>query len=165
MAGPQHLHLPWMDTPFGTLTCLPNEYFLQHVLPPLPADIDPKRVLSRMLHSGSKRHRPITKDGRWRGFPKDPKQLKWDHDQPFVNFTAMVNAIAKAGAPRGVEPSLKAVAKKREWPRPSVFLIQPDVVPKDADWADIAVSGYLQTPSDVAFKVDVSDWSGRKYSS
>ena len=104
--------------------------------------------------------------GFWKGVRfASHDELKWDHDQPFVNFTAMVNAIAKAGAPRGVAPSLKAVAKKREWPRPSVFLIQPDVVPKDADWADIAVSGYLQTPSDVAFKVDVSDWSGREYSS
>lgn len=91
-------HLSPLLTPLGHATQLPIECFLQHVLPPLPHDVHPTKILDYLLHAEnfSAAQRPITQKGRWRGFPTDPAQMKTTQRQVFRRIENVVSAVLHA---------------------------------------------------------------------
>ena len=158
-----------MDTPGGTLYRLPTEYFLQHVLPPLPRNIDPNRILVQLRRSGSKFHRAITKQGRWRGFSQNPDSTTLREAESFRHFPDIVKAIAKAGARHGLRPSLQLIEKNICWPRsdkrstepeqlalPQIYMVRHDVIPQEATWGDFAITGWFRKSYATEWRIDVS---------
>ena len=64
-----------IETPYGPSRELTAQYFFDHVLPPLRHGLDPARVVTTLKSSRQSLFaRVITKQARWRGFPKDPAQ-------------------------------------------------------------------------------------------
>lgn len=138
-----------LSTTLGFAMVVPVQYFLKHVLPPLHPQIDLDKTLSR-LKRGARSHRPITKAGRWRGFSKDPENTEHDRKSSFLNFPKMVNAIAKSGAPAGVQPSLKISfnpiqginsVDRDERSLPDAYLVTRDTEANEVRWGNIGVAG------------------------
>ena len=101
-----------VETRAGYAYQIPTQYFLDEVLPPLHPVLNVDKVLGTMRRSGGKGRHPITKEGRWRGFPKDPEEslgVRRRRHPPFkfAHFTDMTDAIIKAGARYGASPSFK----------------------------------------------------------
>lgn len=168
MISTHPLNFPTLDTPGGTVHRLPTEYFLQHVLPPLPDGIDPQRVLAKVRRSGTKYRQPITKQGRWRGFAQTPVQANRCEAASFTHFPDIVKSIAKAGAPRGAFPLLKLVEKSVCWPASDphstdsnvlellqMYMVQNDVVPRKASWSDFAVAGWFSKSDKIESPIEV----------
>lgn len=140
-----------VSTNLGPATVLPTEYFLDHILPPLHSSIDLKKVIQKLKTYGRKSHRPITKAGRWWGFPKNPQDV--DHYEgrtAYQHFPRIVRAIAKCGAPKGVKPGLQFVLdpeyqnepdERQEATLPNAYMVPPEMDASSARWMEISVFG------------------------
>ncbi|KAJ3529563.1 hypothetical protein NM688_g7837 [Phlebia brevispora] len=148
-----------MSTRLGPATQVPIQFFLDHVLPPLDAEIDTDAVLAKLRRYGKGPHRAITKAGRWCGFSVDPAKIKGPHSgSAFANWPRVVDAIARCGAPTGkcMKPSLRLVNNPSPGrdaedcsvrAAPDAYMVAPDVLAgkTEVPWTSIAVIGEYET--------------------
>ncbi|KAF7797341.1 hypothetical protein EIP86_008536 [Pleurotus ostreatoroseus] len=141
------------STDLGPVTVLPIRYFLDHVLPPLHPAIDLDETLAKLKNYGDNGQHPITKIGRWWGFPKNPWDLQRRNSRDaYRTLPRVVNAIAECGAPRGVRPSLQLsmnpecedlahIKVRGVHVLPNAYMVPLGIPAKKARWKDISVIG------------------------
>ena len=140
-------------TPTGVVQRVTTEYFLNHVLPPLPSGGTADDMLATIRRYGKKNRRFITKRGRWRGFPSDPVSDTRDKQSLFVHFAAVVDAISKAGAATGHVSNAKLIQNLAELTEETKATMLPNgcVVPTGSDgvtWENIAAFGWYSKSAD-----------------
>ncbi len=92
-------HRRQIETSLGPCQELGLEHFLNHVLPPLQHGIDPARIVVAMKTSGrASFNKTITKNGRWRGFARDPAYCERSTYDTFKHLEAVVKAIVKVAS-------------------------------------------------------------------
>ena len=139
-----------VSTTLGTARIATVQYFLAHILPPLHSQINLDNVVAKLKRQGRKSHRPITKAGRWWGFPKDPEDASRSTQTAFVNFPRIVDAIFKCGAPKGVTPSLDTLHNPRQGTYaehrnheslPDAYMVTRGTDKNDVQWGDVGIVG------------------------
>ena len=88
-------------TPMGLVQRVTTDFFLEHVLPPLPSGLTAKDMLTTIRRYGKKSQRAITRRGRWRGFPTRPASDTRDEESIFAHFAAVIDIISRAGSSGG----------------------------------------------------------------
>ncbi len=135
-------------TPQGDATQLPLALFLNNVLPPLPTDIDPLRLVHILTSSypKSSSQKAITSKGRWRGFAQDPAESWQREKESFRHLKGIVHSILKAGGhPLPVAfyqtPSDASSSRGRleQYLPDSLLLSEPDMC-----WDNVVTFGELQ---------------------
>ena len=162
-------NFPILDTPLGAVHRLPTEYFLQHILPPLPECLDAETIVARIRRSGSRSHRPITKQGRWRGFAQNPAKMDRVEASSFTHFSDIVKAIARAGRADRLLPSLELLERDIYWPvdearsrepditsLPDAYMVERGTIPREATWSDFSVAGWYHKCGEIEDQEDVS---------
>lgn len=131
---------------------VPVGYFEDHLLPPLPPDVDMENVLARLRQPRSEDGLQVAsaQGSRLRGFSVDPvKDKRWELDI-FDRFEDATRAIHEAtGLPddrRSVEfrcnPNTLPKSSNREnSSRPDSYAIEVGVQPNGAEWQRIAIPG------------------------
>ena len=145
-----------IQTKFGTVGRVSLSYFIKHLFPPIPSGLDYHDVMSTLENSGKKSSRPFGKNGRWKGFVE---QIPCDGDrtktEAFKHFPAVIDAICKAGASKGFEPTSELVQDVKELASSSSDGLHPEdtlpdacFVPCDQDgpvtWDDVGAVGWYQ---------------------
>ncbi len=139
-----------IKTPFGVSHEVPVQHFLDHFLPQLRHGLSPAPVLeaiktSRTLSSC------LTKQGRWRGFAKDPARCDRSVHQTFSHLEGVVKAVV--GAASSVSSHLKPRLNFKNNPSPTTTFQQwsdtrlPDACFLEDDecaWKNIAMCGEYQ---------------------
>ncbi|KAJ3557297.1 hypothetical protein NM688_g1545 [Phlebia brevispora] len=138
-----------LDTPRGTPYEVPLESFIKSVLPPLPSGLVVDEVIRKLEKTGKKSssQKPITRKGRWRGFPVDPESTRVPEETCLRNLEPVFRSILKAAATKtGRRSSLRfqnnpvcvTWSLDRTWDTfPDAFWSRES----GCSWYDIAVSG------------------------
>ena len=142
-------------TPSGLAQRVTTEYFLEHILPPLPSELTSTGILTSIRHYGKKSQRLLTQRGRWRGFSTTPASDARDKHAIFVHFAAIVEAIFKAGRDRGFVLNAKFVQHLNHEDKELDSTQLPDgcITSMDGDgktWEDVAVVGWYSKFGDHA---------------
>ena len=143
-----------LHTPVGDAVQVSTQWFLDHILPPPPVTVSAQSILQRWKsgHKKSSSQKPITNQGRWKGFPHDPSLSSASGSSTFKHLTDIVVAISKAvpatdsGRTRflRINPSPVGMVSSRS-PRykdslPDAFFVSREAG-GELDWADVEVVG------------------------
>ena len=157
--------LPAVQTDIGCGYKVPTGYFLDQVLPRLRPGVDVDKVLKKMLRAGKKSGRPISKSGRWWGFPQDPAEADRCDETSFDHFLDMVNSIAKYGASKGVKSPLQLMHNRKQSVRtfsrkdtdlPDAYFVPRGTSQATVDWKDVSIVGEYRKEDDYSSTHDVS---------
>ncbi|KAJ3543490.1 hypothetical protein NM688_g5849 [Phlebia brevispora] len=138
-----------ISTEIGPATLVSIRYFLDHVLPPLHSSIDLDTVLERLRRHRQGSRGPITRNGRWWGFAKDPAQVKRPKTG-FSNFLGIVSAIARCSISKSTKPGLQLLQNPRPTrgsarydaeALPDAYMVAPDADRTRVTWTDVVVIG------------------------
>ncbi|KAJ3557299.1 hypothetical protein NM688_g1547 [Phlebia brevispora] len=138
-----------LDTPRGTPYEVPLESFIKSVLPPLPSGLVVDEVIRKLEKAGKKSssQKPITRKGRWRGFPVDPEATRVPEETCLRNLESVFRSILKAAATKtGRRPSLRFQNNPAcvTWSLDRTWDTFPDAFwsrESGCSWYDLAVSG------------------------
>ena len=134
-----------LETTVGKVGRVSSAYFVEHVLPLLPEELDVDAVMKAMERASRgkaslRRVPPFAKNGHWRGFammsPADGDRKK---DKAFKNFPAVIDAIRRTAVSKmqGVEPVSKFVQNTNVAEDPALHPADtlPDacIVPRDSN--------------------------------
>ncbi|KAF7790439.1 hypothetical protein EIP86_001394 [Pleurotus ostreatoroseus] len=153
ISNPSMLH-----TPFGPATVLPIDLFLHRALPPLRSGIEIQKIADRLMRTGknSSSRRPITREGRWWGFARDPAQMNCNPKVAFQNLPYAVLSIIKASHSNIITPSASISFKnnphhteriicRKEGDLPDAYFLSSE----PPAWTNIIASGeYQQTDTE-----------------
>lgn len=139
-----------LKTPLGVATLIPVNIFLERVLPPLSKGVSVDATAAKLKRMGKKAssQRPITLEGRWRGFRQDPAAMKCQPCSAFRHFPEAVSAIMRASCTDVTQPHQMVTFRNNPAyigdPRereagglPNAYLL----LGLDATWANLIASG------------------------
>ena len=142
-----------LQTPEGNAVPVSTQWFLDHVLPPLPSDVSAQRVLQKWkaAHKKSSSQKPITNHGRWKGFTKDPSLSSASPRSTFKHLCSIVDSITKATSTTTSErtrylhinpaPVPMLMSDRRDNDSlPDAFFVSRDTE-GELDWSDVQVVG------------------------
>ena len=143
------------NTEFGPIGRVSLAYFMQHIVPPLPDDLDVDEVMKALRRASkgkrSLRHPgPFAQNGRWRGFATkspsgDSRAPSLDHrtkEEGFKYFPSILTAISKVAT---------SMLKNSTTPRRFVQKINPaQESPQELYPADTLPDAYIVPRGDVA---------------
>ncbi|KAF7799147.1 hypothetical protein EIP86_010378 [Pleurotus ostreatoroseus] len=93
-----------IETPYGPSRELTTRYFFDHILPPLRHGLDPAQVVTTLKSSRQSVFAGIiTKQDRWRGFPKDPAQCGNTLYHAFKHLEGVVKAVRASVKASGID--------------------------------------------------------------
>ena len=149
-------------TAVGTCLIVTIPHFLRHAAPSLRHNLDVDRVVKSLRASrpSASPQKAITKQGRWKGFAKDPKRAKRAERDSFGNLAAAVKEIVKASklADKDIHPFLQF--ENNAHCEPSCPSRDKDTLPdaflyhgSSPSWRSIAVCGEHQK-DDEEYEVD-----------
>ncbi len=137
-------------TPLGECIQLPVDYFLEHVLPPLHPQMDPRKMVDILKTRGNKSRRAITTHGRWRGFARNPAESLRDESHVFKYLADVVQAIAKVAGVDDADPTVRFQNNphggsdydlRDDNSLPDAYLHLHNTLNDTVNWMDIAVPG------------------------
>ncbi|KAF7799143.1 hypothetical protein EIP86_010374 [Pleurotus ostreatoroseus] len=84
-----------IETSLGRATELSLDVFFERLLPPLVEGLTPEKILTS-LKTGTRSFKILTKQDRWRGFARDPKDSDGSAYHTFKPLETVVKAVAEA---------------------------------------------------------------------
>ncbi|PSR88600.1 hypothetical protein PHLCEN_2v5127 [Hermanssonia centrifuga] len=140
-----------LKTPHGEATEVTIQFFLTHVLPLLPAGMDPASLISKNPRIPRAVGKLITGKGRLWGFPQDPSKLGKAERKTYEALTRSAEAIATTGAEEGLRQTVHLQHNKKGISRfdkrhedttfPDAYMLSCAGSDREVIWSHIAISG------------------------
>ncbi len=155
-----------LKTPHGEATEVTIQFFLTHVLPLLPAGMDPASLISKNPRIPRAVGKLITGKGRLWGFPQDPSKLGKAERKTYEALTRSAEAIATTGAEEGLRQTVHLQHNKKGISRfdkrhedttfPDAYMLSCAGSDREVIWSHIAISGAYHKKNTIERAKEVS---------